>query len=196
VSSERCRPFDRARHGIHHRRRPRGFALLERERATGALARGYGESAMRDHMSPPHPEGVGARARMQDALSRAADAAPSIDYINLHGTASRRTTRSKRARRDLFPSRNVRELDKGWTGSHARRSRHRRAAISPALLESGLFAGHAQHEHSIRACGRRFVAKNEQRRGATRAEFSFGFGGSNCVAGARPRSIHMSRCRR
>jgi 3-oxoacyl-[acyl-carrier-protein] synthase-1 len=87
-----CRPFDAQRDGISIGEGA-GFALLEpieRASAPGALRLlGVGESADAYHMSSPHPEGAGARLAMQAAL-RSAHAAPEqIDYIHLHGTATK-----------------------------------------------------------------------------------------------------------
>ena len=48
-----------------------------------------GESNDAYHMSSPHPEGVGARLAMERALAAAGLAPHDIDYINLHGTATR-----------------------------------------------------------------------------------------------------------
>jgi 3-oxoacyl-[acyl-carrier-protein] synthase-1 len=49
---------------------------------------GTGESSDAYHMSSPHPEGRGARASIQQALTAAKLAPGDIDYINLHGTAT------------------------------------------------------------------------------------------------------------
>ena len=74
IASERCRPFDVARRGINIGEAA-GFALLERDAETGTWLLGYGESSDAHHMSAPHPEGVGARRALHDALeSRATDA--------------------------------------------------------------------------------------------------------------------------
>jgi 3-oxoacyl-(acyl-carrier-protein) synthase len=90
VSSEPCRPFDAARDGISIGEGA-AYVLLER----GDLARpgdiilsGVGESSDAYHMSSPHPEGLGARMAMAQALQMAGLQPADIGYINLHGTAT------------------------------------------------------------------------------------------------------------
>ena len=56
--------------------------------AHALLLLGAGESSDAHHMSAPHPEGRGARAAMQAALSCAGCTAQDIDYINFHGTGT------------------------------------------------------------------------------------------------------------
>ncbi len=89
VSPEPCRPFDARRRGLSLGEAG-GFALLEREPATAARAWlcGYGESSDAHHMSAPHPQGLGARQAMADALARAGLEPAAIGYLNLHGTAT------------------------------------------------------------------------------------------------------------
>jgi 3-oxoacyl-[acyl-carrier-protein] synthase-1 len=81
VSSAPCRPFDSARDGLSLGEAG-GFAVLERTHDRGARdgdeglqLRGYGESSDAHHMSAPHPQGLGARLAMADALARAGIAA-------------------------------------------------------------------------------------------------------------------------
>src|SRR2546421_224709 len=89
TSSGPCRPFDVERDGISIGEGA-GFALLERaHHASGLRLLGIGESSDAYHMSTPHPEGAGARLAMQRALDSAGLTAHEIDYINLHGTATR-----------------------------------------------------------------------------------------------------------
>lgn len=90
VSSNRCRPLDAARDGINLGEAG-GFAVLERDDdrdASSLRLLGYGESSDAHHMSAPHPEGAGAEAAMRDALVRAG--LDGVDYVNLHGTATRK----------------------------------------------------------------------------------------------------------
>lgn len=97
LSREPCRPFDVARSGISIGEAG-AFALIERAPQQAAalnddaiLLLGIGESSDAHHMSSPHPEGLGARMAIEDALRTAGKAgieAASVDYINLHGTAT------------------------------------------------------------------------------------------------------------
>src|SRR5262249_3797175 len=89
VSPQLCRPFDVERRGINLGEAA-GFGLLEREANAGPWLIGYGESNDAHHMSTPHPDGVGARSALSDALARAGVSAGQIGYINLHGTASQK----------------------------------------------------------------------------------------------------------
>src|SRR5450755_24179 len=94
LSPEPCRPFDKARHGLslgegaafllledEQRARRRGAAIL------GFVA-GWGCSADAYHMTAPHPEGLGAVAAMEAALSDAGLKPSAVDYVNAHGTAT------------------------------------------------------------------------------------------------------------
>lgn len=84
-----CQPFDKMRGGISIGEAA-GFALVERaERRSGIALLGVGESSDAYHMSSPHPEGLGAKRAMEGALIAAGLTADAIDYVNLHGTATR-----------------------------------------------------------------------------------------------------------
>ncbi|MGY3941788.1 beta-ketoacyl-[acyl-carrier-protein] synthase family protein [Aeromonas tecta] len=87
LSTDLCRPFEAERRGINIGEGAALF-LLTRECASLALL-GAGESSDAWHISAPHPEGIGAEAAMRMALQQAGLEAADIDYINLHGTATR-----------------------------------------------------------------------------------------------------------
>ena len=145
IAGERCRPFDVARRGINIGEAA-GFALLEREADAGAWLLGYGESSDAHHMSSPHPEGSGARRALHDALQSARLTSASIDYINLHGTASVKNDEVEaRLVAELFPATHVRELHQGLDRAHARRRGHRRGGDQPDRAGARPAAGHAQH---------------------------------------------------
>src|SRR5690606_31334659 len=79
--------------------------------------RGWGESSDAHHMSAPHPEGLGARLAMRDALARAGIGASDIGYLNLHGTATPANDAAEsRAVAALFPDTLHASSTKGWTG--------------------------------------------------------------------------------
>lgn len=88
VSAEVCRPWDSERDGISIGEGA-GFALLEARTDSDLEFVGYGDSCDAYHMSSPHPQGAGAAAAMRQALDRAGLPATAVDYLNLHGTATR-----------------------------------------------------------------------------------------------------------
>ena len=78
---------------------------------------GYGESSDAHHMSHPHPEGKGAIVAMDLALERSGLPAEAIDYINLHGTASKANDLVETyALAQRFPHETLASSTKGWTG--------------------------------------------------------------------------------
>lgn len=118
VSSTPCRPADADRNGISIGEAA-GFALLEKpERGTGDIALlGYGESTDAYHMSSPHPDGLGAAEAMNKAMQRAGVDPGAIDYINLHGTATKANDAAEdKAVFGLFAAAVPCSSIKGWTG--------------------------------------------------------------------------------
>ncbi|CDY74029.1 3-oxoacyl-[ACP] synthase FabV like [Caballeronia glathei] len=61
--------------------------LMSRDEAQVSLA-GAGESSDAHHVSAPDPQGAGAEAALRAALADAGLGAQSIDYVNLHATAT------------------------------------------------------------------------------------------------------------
>ncbi len=88
------RPLDKDRDGFVMGEGGGGLVLetYEHAKARGAhiyaeLA-GVGMSADAFHLTAPHPDGLGARLVMQNALNHAGMDPTEIDYINVHGTAT------------------------------------------------------------------------------------------------------------
>jgi 3-oxoacyl-[acyl-carrier-protein] synthase I len=180
VSPEPCRPFDRARRGISLGEAG-GFALLERDGEGGPWLLGYGESSDAHHMSSPHPEGLGARLAIQDALTRAALTPDAIDYINLHGTASQRNDEVEaRLVAGMFPSRTLASSTKGWTGHTLGAAGIVEAVITFLAMETGLVPGTLNAQELDPACGPQIRIRNESAEVRFAMSNSFGFGGSNC----------------
>lgn len=88
ATSERiCNPFSANRDGINIGEAAAVF-LMTREQAPIALL-GGGASSDAHHISAPDPQGLGAIEAMRKALSSAATRPERINYLNLHGTATR-----------------------------------------------------------------------------------------------------------
>lgn len=88
------RPFDKDRDGFVLGEGSGAIILEEYEHAIKRGAKIYAEmvggglSADAYHITAPHPDGVGAKNVMLDALNDAGMTAADIDYINVHGTST------------------------------------------------------------------------------------------------------------
>ena len=178
-----CRPFDADRDGISVGEGA-GFALLEKtDRAeTGSvLLLGVGESSDAHHMSTPHPEGLGARMAMQRSLESAGFKPGDIDYINLHGTATRTNDASEdKAVVEVFGSSTPCSSTKGATGHLLGAAGITEAIISMLAIERGLMPGSANTRNVDPALKSRYLIENREGRVRRVLTNSFGFGGSNC----------------
>jgi 3-oxoacyl-[acyl-carrier-protein] synthase-1 len=180
VSREPCRPFDAGRSGINIGEAA-AFALLEREGAGPWLA-GVGESSDAHHMSTPHPSGRGARLAMGAALASSGVDAGDVDYINLHGTATRSNDEVEaRAIGEIFSARTHASSTKGWTGHTLGAAGALEAVLTLLSLETGLLPGNLNTRQLDASCGPQIRLANAQGRVRHAMSNSFGFGGSNCV---------------
>jgi 3-oxoacyl-[acyl-carrier-protein] synthase I len=181
VSPDPCRPFDVERRGINLGEAS-GFALLEKAAASGPWLLGYGESSDAHHMSTPHPQGLGARRALKDALDRARLAPADIDYINLHGTASHKNDEMEaQVVANTFPAHAHASSTKGWTGHTLGAAGIVEAAISLIALDQGFLPGTLNARTLDPACGPQIRCDSAEREARHALSFSFGFGGSNCV---------------
>lgn len=118
ISEKKCMPWDANRTGINIGEAA-GFALLERSQQTNdeILLLGYGESSDAYHMSTPHPEGRGAQQAMLAALDSSDLKVIDVDYINLHGTATRSNDSAEdKAVVSVFGRQTPVSSTKGFTG--------------------------------------------------------------------------------
>ena len=182
VASEPCRPFDASRNGLSLGEAG-GFALLERanDGDAGLQLRGYGESSDAHHMSSPHPEGLGARLAMRDALARAGIDADEVGYLNLQGPATPANDSIEPAAvASLFPAALHASSTKGWTGHTLGAAGIVESTIALIALERGELPGTLGSTTPDPACGPqiRFAPHRADIRYAMNN--SFGFGGNNC----------------
>jgi 3-oxoacyl-[acyl-carrier-protein] synthase-1 len=133
-------------------------------------------------MSSPHPEGMGARLAIDDALARSGVAAKDVDYINLHGTASQKNDEVEAAIvAELFPTRTRASSTKGWMGHTLGAAGIVEAVITLLAIETGLMPGTLNTTELDGACGPQIRLENGDGDVRFAMSNSFGFGGSNCT---------------
>ena len=185
LSSSPCRPFDAARSGISIGEGA-AFVLLERTPevlpANAVLLLGVGESSDAHHMSSPHPEGLGARLAMQQALRSAGLQPGEIDYINLHGTATQSNDAAEGlAVQTVFGAHTTPcSSTKGATGHTLGAAGGLEAVFCALALQNGLLPGgvHTEVLDARLAVDYRLHSQNQPLRRVL--SNSFGFGGTNC----------------
>lgn len=184
ISKHACRPFDAQRDGISIGEAA-AFALLERTpehlNADAVLLLGIGESSDAYHMSSPHPDGLGARMAMQDALKMAGLRPSEIDYIHLHGTATQNNDAAEaKAIQYVFGSGTPCSSTKGATGHTLGAAGGVGAVICALGLQHGLLPAGLNTRQLDPALGLDYVLDNREQPVARTLSNSFGFGGTNC----------------
>ena len=183
TSREPCRPYDADRDGISIGEGA-GFALLERVARPAAgdnLLLGVGESSDAYHMSTPHPEGLGAKLAMERALKSARLRPEDIDYVNLHGTATKTNDASEdKAVFDLFGRGTPCSSTKGATGHLLGAAGITEAIISLLAVNHSFLPGSANTRNVDPALKCDYLLENRNARVRRALSNSFGFGGNNC----------------
>ncbi len=199
LSRQPCKPFDVARDGISIGEAA-AFVLLERadDRSVQALGDdailllGIGESSDAYHMSTPHPEGLGARLAMEQALASAGIAAGEIDYINLHGTATASNDAAERCAVNALFSGTPCSSTKGATGHTLGAAGALEAVIAALALRHQLLPAGINTTRLDPALALDYVLTSRPARVRTALSNAFGFGGTNCslVLGRADRLAH------
>jgi 3-oxoacyl-[acyl-carrier-protein] synthase I len=179
LSPEPCRPFDRRRRGISIGEGA-GFALLEARAYAPTYLLGAGESSDAHHMSTPHPEGLGARLAMRGALESAGLAGEAVDYINLHGTATRSNDPAEGGAVASVFANTTSSSTKGWFGHLLGAAGIVESIVALLAIENGLVPGTLNTTDVDPDCANAVLLDNEERSINIALSNSFGFGGSNC----------------
>jgi 3-oxoacyl-[acyl-carrier-protein] synthase I len=182
VSNQPCRPYDGERNGISIAEAA-GFALLEKPSASthDLQVLGVGESSDAYHMSSPHPEGRGAQKAMREALAQAGVKSEDIDYINLHGTATKTNDAAEGAAiAALFGNKTPASSTKGFTGHTLGAAGITEIAVAALALQRGMIPGSLNTHTLDPEIAINYQLDNVQREMRYVMSNSFGFGGSNC----------------
>ncbi len=184
LSSQACRPFDQHRDGISIGEAC-GFAILTKEQlAPGAefVLLGYGESSDAYHMSHPHPDGKGAILAIDQALMRSKLPSTAIDYINLHGTASKANDQVESfAVAQRFSAQTLASSTKGWTGHTLGAAGILEAIITLEAMKSNTAPGTLNCEFPDKDFEFPVLTQNTRKMINYAMTNSFGFGGNNAT---------------
>lgn len=183
LSPEVCRPYDKHRSGISISEAA-GFALLSHRKPNHPKAiaiTGIGESSDAHHMSSPHPTGDGALAAMKQALAMAGRRPDHVDYINLHGTATRSNDAAEGlAVASVFGNSVPCSSTKGYTGHALGAAGIVEVALCALALENGMILGGINTKEVDPTILINYQLKNSTASPKVVMSNSFGFGGSNC----------------
>lgn len=183
LSPELCQPFGANRKGISVAEAA-GFALLTREKSSAdrtVAVIGIGESSDAHHMSTPHPEGAGALSAMQQALGMAKLEPRHVDYVNLHGTATRSNDAAEGlAVASLFGTSVPCSSTKGHTGHALGAAGIVEAALSMLAMKNGTTPGGVNTDAIDSDLHVNYLLTNLNSEPKIILSNSFGFGGSNC----------------
>jgi len=185
LSQKPCKPFDASRDGISIGEAA-VFALLTRDDehtpSGSLLIKGVGESSDAYHMSSPHPEGLGARQAMQSALQQARLSAQEVDYIHLHGTATKNNDAIESiAVSAVFEDEPPASSTKGATGHCLGAAGALNVAIGAlALQQQTAWGSPGTEELDAVLSPIHYLTNNAAIPMSHVLSNSFGFGGSNC----------------
>jgi 3-oxoacyl-[acyl-carrier-protein] synthase-1 len=142
---------------------------------------GVGESSDAHHMSTPHPEGTGAKLAMQRALGAARLGPSDIDYVNLHGTATRTNDSAEdKAAAEVFGRSTPCSSTKGATGHLLGAAGITEAVISMLAVRHGILPGSPHTRRVDPELKSAYLLEPRFARVRRVLSNSFGFGGSNC----------------
>ena len=190
------RPFDADRDGFVL---SEGACLVVLEEAERAAARGatvyaevagYGASADAFHITQPEPQGGGAVAAMEAALSDAGEPAEAVDHINAHGTSTplndAAETRAIRKVLGDHASRVAVSSTKSMTGHTLGAAGAVEAAAAALAVHTGSVPPTINYRTPDPECDLDYVP-NRAREMPVRLALSnsFGFGGQNAVLALR-----------
>jgi 3-oxoacyl-[acyl-carrier-protein] synthase-1/3-oxoacyl-[acyl-carrier-protein] synthase II len=195
-----ARPFDLHRQGLTVAEGA-AFLLLvgAEEPPEGALAElvGAGLSCDAHHPAAPHPEGAGARAAMQQALSDAGMTAEEVDYINLHGTGTVDNDLAEaKAIRELFKDPPPLSSIKGSFGHALGAAGAIEAVASVLCISRGFIPSNVGYSVPDPGLGLQPVLRGRPWKVGAVLSNSFGFGGNNAaliIAKPSRKSGHTGR---
>jgi 3-oxoacyl-[acyl-carrier-protein] synthase-1/3-oxoacyl-[acyl-carrier-protein] synthase II len=181
-SDEPCRPFDALRKGLNLGEGA-GILILEKNTDKKPLGYvlGYGNACDAHHPTAPHPDGIGLRAAISQALHESGKQTSDIAFINAHGTATPDNDRVEgRVFGSLFPQTPFLST-KGLTGHTLGAAGAIEAVLTLACLQRKEIPANIGFEIQDPEIGITPATRNTAISGTIALSDSLAFGGSNSV---------------
>lgn len=188
ISPTGCRPFSADRNGLSLGEGA-AFLLIEKAGDGAAWLLGAGESSDAHHMSHPHPEGLGARLAMQEAIAQSGLSAGEIEHVNAHGTGTVANDAVEASAILSVLGANVPVAStKGYTGHLLGAAGATEAVFGIASIERGFLPASLGAEPKDPGVRVRIVVTPARRKVGSVLSNSFAFGGANVslLFGAAP----------
>jgi len=180
LSSNPCKPFDVNRDGMNVAEAMACLLIQSKVTNNSVEICGVGYSSDAYHMTHPHPEGLGAKKAMENALEMANITKEQIDYINAHGTGTQANdSAEEKAIESLFGGIPCVSSTKSITGHTLGASGALEAIICKLVLENNLIPTNTFLETEENK-NIDLVMKNIQQNINYVMSNSFAFGGNNC----------------
>ncbi|MCP4176378.1 MAG: beta-ketoacyl-[acyl-carrier-protein] synthase family protein [bacterium] len=188
TSKELCKPFDKNRSGLNLGEGA-GIVILEskqhalnRDISSKIYFSAYAAAADAHHLTAPHPEGLGLKKAISDALKRVSIKPSDISFINAHGTSTRDNDRIEgKVFSEIFGS-DIKFLStKGYTGHTLGAAGGIEAVFTIMGLNSGWIPksiGFEMLDEEIAICPTR---EKTDIQGRFAISTSLAFGGNNAV---------------
>lgn len=188
TSSKDCRPFDLHRNGLNL---GEGAGLIVLERAAHARARaasilgyvaGYATAADAHHPTAPHPDGLGLRRAIRQALADAELTRADIGFVHAHGTGTTHNDRVEgRALGELLSPDITLFSSKGYTGHTMGAAGALGAVFALSHLRDALVPASAGFQTPDPECLVVPTTHNRPLRAGAALCSSLAFGGTNSV---------------
>lgn len=180
LSSNSCKPFDKNRDGMNVAEAI-ACSLLQITPSSDAVELlGVGYSSDAYHMTHPHPQGLGAKKAMENALKEADISFDKIDYINAHGTGTQANDEAEAAAiESLFTNKPYVSSTKSITGHTLGAAGSLEALICTMVLEKQVIPKSTALDEAQNS-NVRFTSENIDGKVDYVMSNSFAFGGNNC----------------
>ncbi len=181
MSDTVCAPFDKNRKGLNLGEGA-GVLILEKRGLSKMHISAYGSGSDAHHLTAPHPDGVGLKNAIKEAIEGAGIELRDIYFINAHGTATLDNDKVEgRVIGELFGT-DVKVLStKGYTGHTLGAAGAIEAVFTALALKAGWIPKSAGFQSEDEEIGISPLKKKTEVKGQYGLSTSLAFGGNNAA---------------